>query len=98
MTDTVRFAEDLGLQLRQRREAMGLSKKDLAERAGKVREVIYRLESGEESTISSLMAVLRALGLTMRLERAGLPTMEEIAERFNRDEDADEDTGGGHAA
>lgn len=90
MTDTLRFADELGPVLRARRLALGLSKKALAQRAGKVREVIYRIESGEDVTLSSLMAVLNALGLVMRLEKAGLPTMQEVAARFSLDED-DED-------
>lgn len=90
MTDSIRFPNELGSRLRERRLALGLSKKDLARRAGKVREVIYRLERGEDVTLSSLMAVLEALGLVMRLEQAGLPTMQEVAARFRLDED-DED-------
>jgi len=90
MTDTIRLPDELGPVLRTRRQALGLSKKELAQRAGKVREVIYRIEGGEDVTLSSLMAVLGALGLVMRLERAGLPTMQEVAARFRLDED-DED-------
>ncbi|MBV5274166.1 MAG: helix-turn-helix domain-containing protein [Lamprocystis purpurea] len=90
MTDRIRLPDELGAQIRARRQALGLSKTDLAQRAGKVREVIYRLESGEDITLSSLMAVLAALGLAMRLEKAGLPTMQEVADRFRLDED-DED-------
>jgi HTH-type transcriptional regulator/antitoxin HipB len=90
MTDTIRFPDELGPVLCARRQALGLSKKELAQRAGKVREVIYRIESGEDVTLSSLMAVLGALGLVMRLEKAGLPTMQEVAARFRLDED-DED-------
>ena len=89
MTDIIRFQDDLGRLLRERREALGLGKKQLAERAGKVREVIYRLEAGEDVTVSSLMAVLAALGMGLRIERAGLPTQEEVAARFLRDEDED---------
>lgn len=47
MTDNIRLPDELGLQLRARREALGLSKSALAEKAGKVREVIYRLEAGK---------------------------------------------------
>ncbi|EIC19865.1 helix-turn-helix domain-containing protein [Thiorhodovibrio frisius] len=90
MTDKIRLPDELGAQIRERRLALGLSKKDLAERAGKVREVIYRLERGEDITLSSLMAVLAALGLAMRLEQAGLPSMREVADRFRLGED-DED-------
>lgn len=87
MTDIARFTDELGLIVKARREALGLSKKELAERSGKVREVIYRLEAGEDITVSSLFSVLRALGLAVRVERAGMPTMEEVRARFDRDED-----------
>ena len=59
-----------------------------ADRAGKVREVIYRLEAGEEATVSSLLAVAAALGLSLRLERAGLPSASEVSARFQDDDDA----------
>jgi HTH-type transcriptional regulator/antitoxin HipB len=88
MTDNIRLPDELGQQLPARREALGLSKSALAEKAGKVREVIYRLEVGEDSTVSSLLAVMGALGLVMRMERAGLPTASEVAARF-MDEDDD---------
>lgn len=87
MTDKIRLPDELGAQLRLQREALGLSKVELAQRAGKVREVIYRLEAGQEASVSSLFAVLGALGLALRVERAGLPTAEEIARRFRMDDD-----------
>jgi len=87
MPDTASFPEDIGLILKEQREAKGLSKTELAALSNRVREVIYRLEAGQESTVSSLMAVVRALGLRIRFERAGMPTMEELAERFARDDD-----------
>lgn len=89
MTDTIRLPDELGAQLRQRRETLGLSKSELAAKAGKVREVIYRLEAGEDITVSSLLAVLGALGLSLRLEKAGLPSAAEVARRFQMDDDAD---------
>ena len=88
MSDTLRLPDELGRQLREQREALGMSKSELAGKAGKVREVIYRLEAGEDATVSSLMAVLGALGLGLRLERVGLPTAKEVARRFQEDEDA----------
>ena len=51
MTDNIRLPDELGRQLRTRREALGLSKSALAEKAGKVREVICRLEAGEDATV-----------------------------------------------
>lgn len=88
MTDTLRLPDDLGRQLRERREALGMTKSDLAVKAGKVREVVYRLGGGEDATVSSLMAVLTALGLVLRLESMGLPSAEEVAKRFMDEDDA----------
>ena len=87
MTDTLRLPDELGRALRERREALGMSKSELAARAGKVREVIYRLEAGDDSTVSSLMAVLGALGMAMRVEVVGLPSAEEVARRFREEDD-----------
>ncbi|MFO1261745.1 MAG: helix-turn-helix transcriptional regulator [Rhodoferax sp.] len=89
MADTIRLPDELGRLLKAQREAAGLSKKELAQRAGKVREVIYRLEDGEDTTVSSLLAVLSALGLGLRIEKAGLPTMQEVAARFSLDDEDD---------
>lgn len=66
-----------------------MSIKGLADRAGKSRAVVYRLERGEESSVSSLMAVMAALGLNVRLTRATLPTLEETAGFFTDDDDDD---------
>jgi HTH-type transcriptional regulator/antitoxin HipB len=93
MTDIARLPDELGHQIRAHREALGMSKSQLADKAGKVREVIYRLEAGEEATVSSLLAVLGAMGLALRLERAGLPSAQDVARRFQADdenEDADD--------
>ena len=89
MTDIIRLPDELGDLLKKRREALRLNKKQLAERAGKVREVVYRLEAGEEVTVSSLLAVLAALGLALRIERVGLPSMQDVAARFSKDDSDD---------
>lgn len=82
MADTIRLSDELGEQIRLRQEALGINKSQLAERAGKVREVIYRLETGEDTTASPLLEVLSALRHAMRLEPGGLPTAE--AQSFER--------------
>lgn len=91
MTDKFILPDELGHFLKTTRETAGFSKKDLAQRAGKVREVIYRLEAGQDVTVSSLLAVLAALGLVLRIDKAGMPTMQEVAARFAEE---DEDEGG----
>jgi|APIni6443716594_1056825.scaffolds.fasta_scaffold2692071_2 hypothetical protein len=40
-------------------------------------------------TVSALLAVHSALDMGLRIERVGLPTQEEVAVRFLRDEDDD---------
>lgn len=94
MTANIRLPDELGAQLRLRREALGLSKSQLAENAGKVREVIYRLEAGEDTTVSSFLAVLSGLGLSIRLEKAGLPSAADVARRFQMDDESDTNGGG----
>lgn len=100
MAYTIRLQDELGQELKRRREAARLTKSALAQRAGKVREVVYRLEAGEDVTVSSLLAVLAALGLALRIDEAGLPTMEEVAARFADDDEdaADADDHGGAGA
>jgi transcriptional regulator with XRE-family HTH domain len=88
MTSNIRLPDELGAQLRAQRLSLKLSKSELAAKAGKVREVVSRLEDGRDSTVSSLMAILGALGLTLRLERVGLPAATEVARRFQDDDDA----------
>lgn len=88
MSYNIRLADELGQQVQARRKALRMSKSKLSEKAGKARKVIDKIESGEETTVSSLLAVLGALGLALRLERVGLPTAEEVARRFEEDGDA----------
>jgi predicted transcriptional regulator len=83
----IRMPDELGKRIREQRKALGMSKSELAQRAGKVREVIYRLEAGDDVTVSSLMAVLAALKLAICLEPAGMPTAQEVARRFMEDEE-----------
>lgn len=49
--------------------------------------MIYRLESGHDTSVALLFAVLSALQLNIRLEPACMPTLEEVVERFGTDED-----------
>ena len=86
MTDKPRLPSELGDLLRRRREELGLGKKAVAERAGRVREVVYRLEGGDEASVSSLFDVLRSLNLVMHIVPAGLPSAEQVAAAFNKDD------------
>ncbi|MBB4844204.1 transcriptional regulator with XRE-family HTH domain [Paucibacter oligotrophus] len=91
MKDVIRLPSDLGRALMLERKARKMKATDIALRAGRARDVLYRLEQGEDVTLSSLMAILGAMGLTIRLERAGMPTLEEVQRRFGSvDEDGDD--------
>ena len=87
MQDTIRVPADLGRAIQQARKTGKLKATLIAERSGRARNVLYRLERGEDITVSSLLDILRAMGLTIRLEPLGMPTLEEVRRRFAADDD-----------
>lgn len=55
--------------LRDRRKALQLTQKELAERIGKERTYINRIEKGEtDMQLSSFLQIADALGLRLRME------------------------------
>jgi HTH-type transcriptional regulator/antitoxin HipB len=90
MKDIIRLPQDLGHAVKSARRELGIKTTDIARHSGRSRDVLNRLERGEDVTVSSLMAILAAMGLVLRIERAGLPTLEEMKARFaDLDEDDD---------
>lgn len=87
MKDKIRLPSELGLAIRNERKSRGLKAVDIAERSGRARNVLYRLEQGDDITVASLFDILRAMGLTIRLEGLGMPTLLEVTERFGRDDE-----------
>lgn len=87
MKDKIRLPIDLGRAIQRARKEGRLKATDVAARSGRARNVLYRLERGEDITLTSLFDILRAMDLTVRLERLGMPTQEEVAARFGQDED-----------
>ena len=85
--DAIRMPKDLGVALRRAREAAGMSITEVAHKAGRVRDVVYRLEAGHDTSVVSLFAVLSTLQLNIRLEPARMPTLEEVTARFGSLED-----------
>jgi HTH-type transcriptional regulator / antitoxin HipB len=83
---TLRTPADVGPAVVQLRQAAQVSMTDLARRTGKSRDTLYRLEAGEDVSVSTLMAVLQALGHGLTFTRAGLPTLEEMRQRFDTDD------------
>ena len=90
MQDKIRLPIDLGQAIQRARKEARLKATDIAARSGRARNVLYRLERGEDITVASLLDILRAMDLTIRLERLGMPTLEEVAQRFGQDEDDDD--------
>jgi len=88
MKDIIRLPQDLGKAVKNARKELGLKTTEIAKHCGRSRDVLNRLERGDDVTVSSLLAILAAMGLVLRIERAGLPTLQEMTERFaNLDDD-----------
>ncbi len=87
MKDTIRLPSELGQAIATARKASKLKAVDIATRSGRARSVLYRLEQGDDVTVASLFDILRAMGLTLRLEPLGMPTLEEVQRRFEQDDD-----------
>ena len=90
MEDIIRLPADLGLAIKATRKAGRLKTTDIAKASGRSRDVLNRLERGEDITVASLMDILGAMKLTLRLERASLPTLQEMQQRFASDGDDDD--------
>jgi HTH-type transcriptional regulator/antitoxin HipB len=90
MQDIIRLPKDLGLAIKGARVAQGIKATDVAKRSGRSRDILNRLERGQDVTVSSLMDILATLGLVLRIERMGLPTLDEMAARFADLEEQDD--------
>lgn len=90
MQDILRLPIDLGRAVKAVRQAARLKTTDIARASGRSRDVLNRLERGQDVTVASLMDILASMGLALRLERTGLPTLEEMRQRFAAD-DSDDD-------
>ena len=78
----IRTLEDLGEAVRPARLAQGLKATHVAAQAGRSRDLLHRLETGGDVTTSALLDVLRSMGYSVRLEKLGLPTLDEMRQRF----------------
>ena len=87
MKDNILTPLDLGAALKISRRERKLKAIDIAEHSGRSRDVLNRLENGQDVTVHSLFDILRAMGLCLRIENAGMPTLEEMQARFSEDDD-----------
>ncbi len=85
MKDKLRTPIDLGIALKRLRHERKLKAGAIAGHSGRSRDVLNRLEKGQDVTVNSLFDILRAMGLCVRIENAGMPTLEEMQTRFAED-------------
>jgi HTH-type transcriptional regulator/antitoxin HipB len=72
MNQSARTAKQIGAIIRRARRNAGLTQVDLGKRIGLRQATISRLEKGEEETkLSTLLAVLSALGLEIIIDKRG---------------------------
>jgi hypothetical protein len=83
----IRTLADLGEAVRGARRERGLKAIHVAVQSGRSRDLLHRLETGGDVTTGALLDVLRSMGYTLRLERQGLPTLDEMRQRFAEDDD-----------
>jgi len=74
------IAQELAGRLRAARLAQGLQQAELALRAGVSAGTVKTLEKTGQSTVTSLIRVVQALGLTQDLQRAFLLEVRSIAQ------------------
>lgn len=94
MKDKIRLPIDLGAAIKLARKEAGLKTTDIARHAGRSRDVLHRLERGDDVTVASLLDILRAMGLALRIEKAGLPSLAEMTQRFSNLEEEEDDEAG----
>ncbi len=89
--DKLKLPTDLGQAIAQYRADHKLSAVAVARKAGRSRTVLHKLERGDDVTVTSLFDILRAMGLSLSLQKAGMPTLDEMQRRFADDDDEDAD-------
>jgi HTH-type transcriptional regulator/antitoxin HipB len=90
MKDRLRTIGDIGLAVERLRKDSPLSTVEIAQRSGRSRDVLNRLERGQDVSLSSLVAILGALGHAIEIVPAGRPTLDEMARRFAAEPPDDE--------
>jgi len=83
----IRTLTDLGDAVRGARREQGMKAIQVAAKSGRSRDLLHRLETGGDITTGALLDVLRGMSYTLRLERLGLPTLDEMRLRFADDDE-----------
>jgi HTH-type transcriptional regulator / antitoxin HipB len=89
--DKIRLIADVGLQVRAIRQATKIRTTLIAEKSGRSRDVLNRLEKGRDVSLTSLLAILAAMDKTIEIVPLGLPTREEMRRRTLREMEDEDD-------
>lgn len=98
MKDKIRTLSDLGMQVKALRTASSLGVVEIAQKSGRSRDVLNRLEKGTDVSASSLLDLLHALGHTIEIVPLGRPSLQEMRRRFALDDDDGDDDAAGDAS
>ena len=85
IVDRINNPVDLGRELRALRKHLGITSVQMAKDSGRSRDVLNRLERGDDVYVSSLFDALRAMGYSIRLEKNGLPSLTEMQDYAARE-------------
>ena len=96
--DKLKLPIDLGKTIADYRAGNKLSAVAIARKAGRSRTVLHNLERGGDVTVASLFEILRAMGLCLSLQKAGMPTLDEMQRRFADEDDEVDEKGSANAA
>ena len=80
--DKITTPQMLGAAFHKMRSEADLRPTKIAQHAGRSRDILYRLESGGDISVSALLDLLRATGHAIQIVPAGLPTMEQMRTMF----------------
>ena len=89
--DKIRLIADVGLQVRAIRQETKIRTTLIAEKSGRSRDVLNRLEKGRDVSLTSLLAILAAMDKTIEIVPLGIPTREEMRRRTLREMEFEED-------
>lgn len=87
--DKIKTERSLGSAIRTLRKREGLTAVAVAKKSGRSRDILHRLESGRDISMSALLDILRATGYAIQLVPAGIPSLEEVRKMFADEVDDD---------
>ncbi len=78
----IRTLSDLGARIALARREAGITATAVSKQSGRSRDIVHRLERGDDVSVSSLLDILQAMGCQLELTPARAPTLAEVQARF----------------